>query len=59
MLILGKKLRITMVQLTNHMKLMKKDGQHVSASVLFRSGNKIITRSRAWEGLVRKTVGGG
>ena len=39
--ILGKKFRIPMTQLTDHMKLKKED-QCVDASVLLRRRNKII-----------------
>ena len=41
------------------MKLKKKEDQSVDASVLLRSGNKIITGSGGWEGLERKREGGG
>jgi hypothetical protein len=40
--ILGKKLRILMIQLTEHMKLRKKEDQIMDASFLLRRGNKII-----------------
>jgi hypothetical protein len=46
---LGKKLRIPMIQLTNHMKVKKKEDQSVNASVLLRRGSKIITGGREWE----------
>ena len=48
-----------MIQLTDHMKLKKKEDQRVDASVLLRRGNKIIKGSRGWEGLGRKRRGGG
>ena len=41
-----KKLRIPTIQLTDHVKLKKKEDQSVDASVLLRKGNKIITRGR-------------
>ena len=44
--ILGKKLRISTIQLTNHMKLKNKENQNVDASVLLRRENKIITGGR-------------
>jgi hypothetical protein len=31
-----------MIQLTNHMKLKKKEDQSVDASILLRRGNKIL-----------------
>ena len=37
----GKKLRIPTIQLTDHMKLKKKEGQSVDTSVLLGRGNKI------------------
>ena len=48
-----------MIQLTDHMKLNKKEGQSVNASMPLRRGNKIITggRGREGPGWVRK--GGG
>ena len=46
-----------MIQLTDHMKLKRKEDQRVDASVLLRRGNKIIKRSRGWEVLVRKKRG--
>ena len=48
-----------MIQLTDHMKLKRKEDQRVDASVLLRRGNKIIKGSRGWEGLGRKRRGGG
>jgi hypothetical protein len=39
----GGKLRITMIQRIDHMKLKKKEEQSVDASVLLRKGSKIIT----------------
>jgi hypothetical protein len=46
-----------MIQLTDHMKLKKKEDQSVDASVLLSKGNKTITGGRGWEGLPRKTGG--
>jgi hypothetical protein len=54
---LGKKLRILMIQLTDHMKLTKKENQSVDTSVLLRRGNKINVGGRGWERLGRKTRG--
>jgi hypothetical protein len=42
-----------MIQLMNHMKLKRKEGQSVGASVLLGRGNKIIQRSRGQERLGR------
>jgi hypothetical protein len=39
-----------MIQLTDQMKLNKKEGQSVDASNLLREGNKIITGGRGREG---------
>ena len=47
-----------MIQLTDHLKLKKKEGQSVSASVLLTKGNKVITGGRGCEGLGMKTGGG-
>ena len=47
-----------MIQLTDHMKLKKKEDQSVDASVLLRRGNKIFTGGRGWEGLGRKRGAG-
>jgi hypothetical protein len=41
--ILPQKLRIPKIQLTNHIKLKKKEDQSVDTSILFRRGNKIPT----------------
>jgi hypothetical protein len=41
------------------MKLNKKEGQSVDASILIRKGNKIITGCRGWEGIGRDREGGG
>jgi len=49
--VLAQKLRIPTIQLTDHMKLKKKENHNVDASVLLRSGNKIITGSRRKEGV--------
>ena len=50
--------QIPMIQLTDHMKLKKKEDQRVDASVLLRRGNKIIKGRRGWVGLGRKRRGG-
>jgi hypothetical protein len=55
--ILGKKYEIPTKQLTDHMKLKKKEEQSVDASILLRRGNKIITEGRGREELGRKTEG--
>jgi hypothetical protein len=47
--ILGKKLGITMIQLTDHMKLKNKENHTMDVSV-FRMGNKIIMGGRWREG---------
>jgi hypothetical protein len=52
-------MKIPTVQLTDHMKLKRKEDQRVDASVLLRRGNKRIKRSRGWEGLGKKRRGGG
>jgi hypothetical protein len=39
-----------MIQLIDHMKLEKKEGQSVDSSIPFRRGNKIIIRGRKKEG---------
>ena len=57
-LVSGKEHEIPMIQLTDHMKLKKKD-QRVDDSVLLRRRNKIIKGSRRWEGLERKRRGEG
>ena len=48
-----------MIQLTDHMKLKRKEDQRVDASVLLRRGNNIIKGSRRWEGLGWKRGRGG
>jgi hypothetical protein len=55
-----------MIQLTDHMNVKKKDNQSVDASVLLRSGNKIVILGEGWAGLGRnrrwieeKGAGGG
>jgi hypothetical protein len=48
-----------MIQLTDHMKLKKKEYQRVGASVLLRRENKILTGGRGWERLGRKRGVGG
>lgn len=40
--ILAKKFRILIIQVTDHMKLNKKEGLSVAISVSLRKGNKII-----------------
>jgi hypothetical protein len=55
--ILCKRLRILTIQLPNHMKLKKKDGQSLDASVLLRRGNNDIMRVRGWKGLGMKCGG--
>jgi hypothetical protein len=50
---------IPKTQLTHHMKLKRKEDQRVDASVLLRRVNKMIKRSRGWEGLGRKRKGRG
>jgi hypothetical protein len=52
-----KKLEIPMIQLTDHVKLKKKEDQSMCTSVLLRIQNKIIMGSRGWEGLGRKRGG--
>jgi hypothetical protein len=54
---LGKECEIPMIQFTDYMKLKKKEDQSVDASILFRSGNKIIKWGRQWAGLGRKRGG--
>jgi hypothetical protein len=49
-----KELRISTIQLTDHMKLKKKEDQSVDASVLLKRGNKIITGHRRMEELRRE-----
>jgi hypothetical protein len=48
--LLAPKLRIPTLQLTDHMKLNKKEDQSVDASILLRRGNKIITGGRGRKG---------
>ena len=43
--ILAQKLRIPMIQLTDHMKFKKKENQSVNASILLRKGNKITKQN--------------
>ena len=45
---------IEIIQLTDHMKLKKKEDQSVDASVLLKRGNKIITGHRRMEELRRE-----
>jgi hypothetical protein len=58
-LILAQNLRIPTIQVTDHMKLNKKEDQSVDASVLLRRGNKIITGGRGREGPGQEKRGGG
>jgi hypothetical protein len=44
--LLVQKLRISMVQFTDHKKLNKIEAQSVNASIQLRMGNKIITGGR-------------
>ena len=55
--ILGKKLGIPMIQLTDHMKLKKKEDQSVYASALLGRGDKIITGGRMRERPEKERVG--
>ena len=48
-----------MLQLTDYMKLKRKEDQRVDASVILRGGNNIIKGSRGWGRLGRKRGGGG
>jgi hypothetical protein len=57
--ILGKDHGIPRIQLMDHMKLKRKEDQRMDVSVLLIRGNKIIKRSRGWEGLWRKRRGRG
>jgi hypothetical protein len=57
--ILAQKLRIPIIQPTNHIDLRKKEDQSVDASILHRIGNKIITGGRGREGPTRETEWGG
>jgi hypothetical protein len=50
---LGKERRIPTIQLTDPMKLKRKEVQRVDASVL-RRGNKIIKGSKVWEEFGKK-----
>jgi hypothetical protein len=45
------------IQLTDHMKLKRKEDQSMDTSVLCSMGNKIIKESRGWEGLGKKRRG--
>ena len=47
--ILAKKLRIPMIQLTDHMNLKEKEDQSLYSSVQFKRGNKIIPGGRGRE----------
>ena len=60
-MILAQNLRIPTIQVTDHMKLNKKEDQSVDASVLLRRGNKIITegRERDLEGERKSRAGPG
>ena len=55
--ILAPKLRISMIQLTDHMKLNKKEGQSIDASKPLKRGNKIIMGGR-WRERPRWERGG-
>jgi hypothetical protein len=57
--ILAQKLRIPTIQTTNHMQLKKEKDQSVDASILHRTGNKIIAGGRGREGPGRERRGGG
>jgi hypothetical protein len=48
-----------MIQLTDHIKLNKKEDQNVDSSTTLRRGNKIITGGRGREGPGRKRGEGG
>ena len=48
-LVVPQKLRITMIQFTDHMKLKRKEGQRVHASNQLRRQNKIIMGGRGRE----------
>jgi hypothetical protein len=50
MWILAQKLRIPTIQLEDHMKLNKKEGQSVNALSPLKRGNKIIIEGRGNEG---------
>jgi hypothetical protein len=54
---LNKKLRIPNIQLTDHMKLKKKENQIVDALVLHRKGNKIFTGAKMETKYGEKTEG--
>jgi hypothetical protein len=56
---LGKKLRMPTIQLTDQRKLKKKENQSVDASVLPRRGNKIILGVRGRKGTRREERGKG
>jgi hypothetical protein len=47
-----------MIQLTDHMKVKKKQDQSLDASVLLRRGNKLIMGCIGWAGIWRKRGGG-
>jgi hypothetical protein len=57
--ILGKKKSSECPQLTNYMKLKKKEDQSVDASVLLRRRNKIVMEGREREEPGRERGGGG
>jgi hypothetical protein len=54
MWLLVQKLRIPKIQLTDHMKLKKKEDQSVDTSVLLRRGNKILTGGNMEEKVWRR-----
>ena len=47
---LAQKLRIPMIQPTNHIQLKKKENQSIDDLILHRTGTKIITGARGREG---------
>ena len=51
-MILAPKFRTPMIQLSDHMKLNRKEGPSVDASIPLRRGNKIIMGGRGREGPV-------
>jgi hypothetical protein len=55
----GGKLQIPTIQLTDHMRLKKKEDQNVDASVLLRRRNKIIMEGRGRKELGRAREGEG
>jgi hypothetical protein len=47
-------LGISTIQLTDHIKLKKKEDQNVDASVILQRGNKILTGGRDWKGVGKR-----